>query len=55
MYRELGKGKFKAIKMVCEKGNIFSVQIPDNTGKTLEYYVSMEIEGKVLSYPCICT
>lgn len=51
MYRELGKGKFKAIKMVCEKGNIFSVQIPDNTGKTLEYYVSMEIEGKVLSYP----
>lgn len=51
MYRELGKGKFKAKKMTLEKQHIFSVQLPDSTEKTIEYYITMNVDGKKLSYP----
>lgn len=51
MYRELGKGKFKAKKMACEKSNIFSIRIPEITGKTIEYYITMDINGTNVSYP----
>lgn len=51
MYRELGKGKFKAKKMTHEKQQTFSVQLPDSTEKTIEYYITMNIDGKKLSYP----
>ena len=51
MYRELGKGKFKAKKMTLEKQKTFSVQLPDSTDKTLEYYITMPVGGKKLFYP----
>lgn len=51
MYRELGKGKFKAKKMTLEKQQTFSVQLPDSTEKTIEYYITMNVDGKKLSYP----
>lgn len=51
MYRELGKGKFKAKKMTHEKQQTFSVQLPDSTEKTIEYYITMNVDGKNLSYP----
>lgn len=51
MYRELGKGKFKAKQMTHEKQQTFSVQLPDSTEKTIEYYITMNVDGKKLSYP----
>lgn len=51
MYRELGKGKFKAKKMTCEKQHIFSIQIPESIGKTIEYYITMDVDGKQMFYP----
>lgn len=51
MYRELGKGKFKPKKMTCEKQHVFSVQIPESTGETIEYYIMMDVDRKQLFYP----
>lgn len=51
MYRELGKGKFKAKKMTCQKQHIFSVQMPDSTENTMEYYITIDVAGKKVSYP----
>lgn len=51
MYRELGKGKFKAKKMAHEKQSVFSIRIPEDAGKTIEYYVTMDIKGTKLFYP----
>lgn len=51
MYRELGKGKFKAKKMILEGNRTYSVQLPDSTGKTIEYYITTNVDGKKLCYP----
>ena len=51
MYRELGKGKFKAKKMSREGHHTFSVQLPENSEKTIEYYITTNVDGKKLCYP----
>lgn len=50
-YRELGKTKFASQPLVREKGNLFSVQIPACGGKTVEYYISAEMNGEEIVYP----
>lgn len=50
-YRELGKGKFKTLPMTLEKNCTYCATIPEASGKTLEYYITWQVDGKKVTYP----
>ena len=37
--------------MILEGNRTYSVQLPDSTGKTIEYYITTNVDGKKLCYP----
>ena len=51
MYRKLGSGTFKALKMVRKSGNIFSVSLPETDSGTLEYYITLKLKNQTISWP----
>lgn len=53
MYREMGKGTFKAKEMTKVKNNKFNVTIPvtEITDNPIEYYLETKINGKSIRYP----
>lgn len=50
-YRTMGKGRYKALPMQAESGNIYSVTVPENGGKTIEYDVVFVQNGHEYHYP----
>lgn len=50
-YRELGKKKFKKMKMERKSDGYFEVQAPNRENRTLEYYIEAKFSTQTVRYP----
>lgn len=49
-YRQLGEKSFKSIEMTHKANNTFTVRMPD-LPSSIEYYLTIDIDGKEVCYP----